>query len=106
MLLLQAQPQQRAHEEAHARGQRFTRIARDISVSAHKRAAFGELITAQVKTMSFLAYLMRVYHSMMQDFVPILPDMVVRLLQDCPREKSAARKELLVAHSTHCQFSV
>ncbi|GAB7342824.1 hypothetical protein MBLNU457_g0953t2 [Dothideomycetes sp. NU457] len=106
MLELQAQPQQRAHEEAHARGQRFTRIVKEIGANPQKRAAFGELVTAQVKTMSFLAYLMRVYHNLMQEFVPILPDMVVRLLQDLPREKSGARKELLVAirHIVNYQF--
>ncbi|GAM83910.1 hypothetical protein ANO11243_019000 [Dothideomycetidae sp. 11243] len=97
MLLVQAKPQQKGHEEAAARGESFTRIAKEIGTHPARRAAFGEFITAQVKTMSFLAYLMRVYQSMMQDFIPQLPDIVVRLLQDCPREKSATRKELLVA---------
>ncbi|TKX26698.1 transcription-associated protein [Elsinoe australis] len=97
MLLLQAKPQQRGHEEAAAREESFTRIAREIGTNPAKRAAFGEFVTAQVKTMSFLAYLMRVYQNMMQDFIPQLPEIVIRLLQDCPREKSATRKELLVA---------
>ncbi|KAG8628559.1 hypothetical protein KVT40_004432 [Elsinoe batatas] len=97
MLLLQAKPQQRGHEEAAARGESFTRIAREIGTNPAKRAAFGEFITAQVKTMSFLAYLMRVYQGMMKDFIPQLPEIVIRLLQDCPREKAATRKELLVA---------
>ena len=47
--------------------------------------------------MSFLAYLLRVYANQLNDFLPTLPDIVVRLLKDCPREKSGARKELLVA---------
>lgn len=50
-----------------------------------------------VQTMSFLAYVLRVYAQQLQDFLPKLPEIVVRLLKDCPRERSGARKELLVA---------
>ena len=93
VLLLQAKPQEQAHADAAARGTIFT----GVSPSIRNRAAFGEFITAQVKTMSFLAYLLRVYAQQLTDFLPTLPDIVVRLLKDCPREKSGARKELLVA---------
>lgn len=93
ILLLQAKPQERAHAEAAAQGKIFTGVSKDIK----NRAAFGEFITVQVKTMSFLAYLLRMYKDQLQDFLPNLPSVVVRLLQDCPREKSSARKELLVA---------
>jgi transformation/transcription domain-associated protein len=93
ILLLQAKPQERAHAEAAARGEVFTGVCKEIK----NRAAFGEFITAQVKTMSFLAYLLRVYAQQLADFLPTLPGVVVRLLKDCPREKSSARKELLVA---------
>ncbi|KAK6079371.1 histone acetylase complex subunit (FAT domain-containing protein) [Seiridium cupressi] len=93
VLLLQAKAQEQAHAEARAKSQTFAGVSPNIK----NRAAFGEFITAQVKTMSFLAYLLRQYSSQLTDFLPTLPDIVVRLLQDCPREKSAARKELLVA---------
>ncbi|KAI0194063.1 FAT domain-containing protein [Xylaria flabelliformis] len=93
VLCLQAKAQEQAHSEAKARGVIFT----GVSPSIRNRAAFGEFITAQVKTMSFLAYLLRQYSSQLADFLPTLPEIVVRLLKDCPREKSAARKELLVA---------
>ncbi|KAF2865782.1 hypothetical protein BDV95DRAFT_248299 [Massariosphaeria phaeospora] len=93
VLLLQAKPQEKAHQEAEAQGRIFTGVSREI----RNRAAFGDFITAQVKTMSFLAYLLRVYAQQLNDFLPTLPDIVVRLLKDCPREKSGARKELLVA---------
>ncbi|KFY73637.1 hypothetical protein V499_06289 [Pseudogymnoascus sp. VKM F-103] len=93
VLMLQAKPQEEAHAEAKAKGQIFTGVSPNI----RNRAAFGEFITAQVKTMSFLAYLLRVYSQQLQEFLQTLPGIVVRLLQDCPREKSAARKELLVA---------
>src|SRR2546423_1107361 len=55
ILLLQAKPQERAHAEAAAKQEVFTGICKEIK----NRAAFGEFITAQVKTMSFLAYLLR-----------------------------------------------
>ncbi|KAI9712347.1 MAG: hypothetical protein M1820_001560 [Bogoriella megaspora] len=93
VLMLQAKPQEKAHEEAKAQGRPFTGVSKEIK----NRAAFGEFITAQVKTMSFLAYLLRVYAQHLSDFLPTLPDIIVRLLKDCPKEKSAARKELLVA---------
>ena len=93
VLLLQAKPQERAHAEAKQRGEVFTGVSKEIK----NRAAFGEFITAQVKTMSFLAYLLRVYAQQLNDFLPVLPDVCVRLLKDCPSEKSATRKELLVA---------
>lgn len=93
ILLLQAKPQEKAHIEAAAQGTIFTGVCKEIK----NRAAFGEFITAQVKTMSFLAYLLRLYAHQLQDFLPTLPSVVVRLLKDCPREKSGARKELLVA---------
>ena len=93
VLSLQASAQKQAHEEAKAKGDIFT----GVSPLIKNRAAFGDFITAQVKTMSFLAYLLRQYASQLQEFLPTLPDIVVRLLKDCPREKSGARKELLVA---------
>ncbi|KAI1475863.1 hypothetical protein F4774DRAFT_269598 [Daldinia eschscholtzii] len=93
VLCLQAKAQEQAHAEARARGTVFAGVSPNI----RNRVAFGEFITAQVKTMSFLAYLLRQYSSQLADFLPTLPEIVVRLLRDCPREKSAARKELLVA---------
>ena len=102
VLMLQAGPQERAHAEAKKRDDIFTGVSKDIK----NRAAFGEFITAQVKMMSFLAYLLRVYHQQLSDFLPTLPDIVVRLLRDCPSEKSATRKELLVAirHTINFNF--
>ena len=77
VLMLQAKPQEEAHAEAKAKGQTFTGVSPNI----RNRAAFGEFITAQVKTMSFLAYLLRVYSQQLQEFLQTLPGIVVRLLQ-------------------------
>lgn len=93
VLMLQASAQKQAHEEAKARGEIFT----GVSPLIKNRAAFGDFITAQVKTMSFLAFLLRQISQELGNFMKVLPDVVVRLLKDCPREKSATRKELLVA---------
>ncbi|KAK3308730.1 uncharacterized protein B0T15DRAFT_117158 [Chaetomium strumarium] len=92
-LLCQAKAQDQAHKDAAARGTIHTGVSPNIK----NRAAFGDFITAQVKTMSFLAYLLRQYSNYLTDFLPSLPEITVRLLKDCPREKSGARKELLVA---------
>ncbi|KAK3667314.1 transcription-associated protein 1 [Elasticomyces elasticus] len=95
-LMLQAAPQKHAHDEAAARGDIFTGVAREIK-SKGQGAAFGDLVTAQVKTMSFLAYLLRTYQNALSDFLQTLPDLTVRLLRDVPRSHTATRKELLVA---------
>ncbi|KAK9475364.1 uncharacterized protein V1510DRAFT_427714 [Dipodascopsis tothii] len=93
MLSLQAAPQAEAHAAASARGEIYTAVSPAIK----NRAVFGEFITAQVKTMSFLAYVLRGFSAALKKYHNMIPDFVVRLLKDCPRELSASRKELLVA---------
>ena len=102
VLTLQAGPQERAHADAASRSEVFIGVSSEIK----NRHAFGELITSQVKMMSFLAYLLRVYQQQLSDFLQTLPDIVIRLLRDCPSEKSSTRKELLVAirHTINFQF--
>lgn len=92
-LTLQALPQQKAHEEARQRGQIFVGVAPGIQ----NRALFGEMVTTQVKTMSFLAYVLRGSAPIVRQYVHLLPDVNVRLLKDCPPENAVTRKELLVA---------
>lgn len=93
MLELQAPPQANAHAAAASRGEIHTSISPQIK----NRAAYGEFIIAQVKTMSFLAYALRSFSLVLKPYHSRIPEFVVRLLQDCPCELSAARKELLVA---------
>lgn len=93
MLSLQAAPQARAHAAAEAKGEIYTSVSPQIK----NKTAYGEFIVAQVKTMSFLAYALRGFASSLEKYHKMIPDFVVRLLQDCPCELSAARKELLVA---------
>lgn len=93
VLKLQAPPQANAHAAAAARGEIYTSISPQIK----NRAAYGEFITAQVKTMSFIAYALRHFADNLANYRQSIPNFVVRLLQDCPCELSPARKELLVA---------
>ena len=95
VLFAQVPAQQRAHEAAASADPKRGHygLAKDVK----NRAAFGEMVNAQVKTMSFLAYILRQYAQRMQEFLPHLPRIVVRMLRDCPKEKCAVRRELLVA---------
>lgn len=95
LLNMQVPQQQRAREEAEARGKRFTSVSPDI----RSRAVYCEFILAQIKATSFLAYVfIRGYASdFLQNYVGFIPDLIIRLLQDCPSELSSARKELLHA---------
>lgn len=93
MLNLQAAPQMQERRAAAARGEVYT----SISPLIKNRAAYSDFIIAQVKTMSFLAYALRGFAQVLKRYHEHIPEFVVRLLQDCPCELSAARKELLVA---------
>lgn len=103
ILLLQAKPQEQAHAVAAAEGTIFTGVSPNIS----NRAEFGEFIGIQVKAISLLEYLLRKSEELTQltEFNLPLPDIVIRLLKDCPREKSGIRKELLVATRHIINFS-
>ncbi|OAA68650.1 histone acetylase complex subunit [Niveomyces insectorum RCEF 264] len=85
--------QAQAQEEAEAKGAFFI----GMSPSIKNKTSYGDYITLQVKMMSFLAFALRQYAQQMQDFLQQLPNIIVRLLRDCPREKAASRKELIVA---------
>lgn len=89
----QAKPQTEAHAAAKEQGEIFV----GVSSAIKNRALYTELIVAQVKTMSFLAYILRGYTAALRRYQTSIPEFVIRLLQDCPPEASAVRKELLVA---------
>lgn len=97
LLRLQA-PQQRAYHDT-ASGATVAGVSPLITASAPYRAAYGDLILAQVKAASFLAYVFirRSAAAAMQPYQAEIAGLVVRLLQDCPAEMVAARRELLHA---------
>ncbi|AGO14186.1 AaceriAER393Cp [[Ashbya] aceris (nom. inval.)] len=95
LLTLEVDEQKRAREAAEAAGGRLI----SMSPTIKNRSAFFEYILAQIKATSFLAYVFIRGHApeYMQNHVSVVPDLVMRLLQDCPSELSTARKELLHA---------
>lgn len=68
-----------------------------VSSEIKNRSVYNDFIVAQVKTMSFLAYILRSYATLLRSFQSQIPDVVLRLLRECPPESSGTRKELLVA---------
>ncbi|KAI8367767.1 hypothetical protein BD560DRAFT_353389 [Blakeslea trispora] len=92
-LSLQAKPQAEAAQAAQARGEVFVGVSPEI----RNRSVYNDFIVAQVKTISFLAYILRSYTTFLRPFQNQIPDFVLRLLRECPPESSATRKELLVA---------
>ncbi|KAG4306575.1 hypothetical protein PORY_000563 [Pneumocystis oryctolagi] len=93
MLSLQASPQAEEHLIAASKNEIFTGVSPNIS----NKSLFGEFIIAQIKTMSFLAYVLRGFTATMKKYQNKIPEFCVRILKDCPPEISSARKELLVA---------
>ncbi|CEG78070.1 Putative Transformation/transcription domain-associated protein [Rhizopus microsporus] len=92
-LSLQAKPQMEAAAAAAARGELFI----GVSPAIKQKSLYNEFIVAQVKTMSFLAYILRSYTNLLRPYHDQIPEFVLRLLRECPPESSATRKELLVA---------
>lgn len=73
----------------------FVRVGPSPSISA--RNTYSELIAAQVKIMSFLAYIIRGFATSLKPKQQKIAESVIKLLMDCPSEASSIRKELLVA---------
>ncbi|EIW69900.1 hypothetical protein TREMEDRAFT_71446 [Tremella mesenterica DSM 1558] len=91
---LQPEPQRLAHLEAKERGETFTGVTPAIT----NREVYTELIKAQVKTMAFVAYILRGAQNVnVKDYLEVFPEACIRLLRDCPPEDVGTRKELLVA---------
>ena len=71
----------------------------------HLRGAYAELRAAQVKTVSFVTFLLRVLADALRPYAPRCAAAVVHLLLTCP-DVVATRKELLVAtrHMVSTEF--
>ncbi|RCK57773.1 Transcription-associated protein 1 [Candida viswanathii] len=94
ILELQVEQQKQFREQSE------NNVVTSISPQIKNRQAYSDFILGQVKAASFLAYVfIRGYAS--QHLKPeeskCVPDVILRLLQDCPAELSIARKELLHA---------
>ncbi|KYR00111.1 protein kinase [Tieghemostelium lacteum] len=66
---------------------------------------YSDFISAQAKTLSFLAYILRSYYEQIKTF-PDIPRYVIALLQNCPTHLSSTRKEILIAlrHILNSEF--
>lgn len=96
ILLLQVEQQKEFREKQLKTASSVTAILPEIT----NRQAYSDFILGQVKAASFLAYVfIRGYatHHLSQSQAKVVPDVILRLLQDCPAELSIARKELLHA---------
>lgn len=90
-------PQAIWHGVISERGQGpFVGVAPTI-IKAGKRSQYTDLIVAQVKIISFIAYVLRAQTFLVQPFVADIPPIIVRILKDIPPESSLARRELIVA---------
>lgn len=90
-LELHPQAQDAAHEAAAARGE--VQLG-PCPALEHKRTLFAEYVSAQVKTVSFIAYVLR--SGAMNELTPqqraAMPRIILRLFKDLPSESSNYRK--------------
>ena len=71
--------------------------AQHRSHPAFNKEVFIDFIAAQIKTLSFLAYIVRIYQEQVQNFSQQLVQGHLNLLSLCPQEVAHLRKELLIA---------
>ena len=95
VLKLQAPAQKLEHEKSKEANTNIVKIA----PSLHKNPIYNDFNFAQVKASSFMAYIFIRKNSStnIEQYQQEIPDLIIRLLQDCPRELSTARRELLHA---------
>lgn len=71
--------------------------AQQRSNPSFNKEAFVDFIAAQIKTLSFLAYIIRIYQEAVNNHAPQLVKGMLALLSLCPSEVAHLRKELLIA---------
>lgn len=65
--------------------------------SAYNKEVFVDFIAAQIKTLSFLAYVIRIYQESIMGHSHHMVKGMLSLLTLCPQEVAHLRKELLIA---------
>ncbi|EJU06480.1 hypothetical protein DACRYDRAFT_19621 [Dacryopinax primogenitus] len=105
-MAVQAAPQKAAHEAATMRGDR--QLGMTDNIPSDLRPVYLDFVNAQIKSMSFLAYVIRAQVEDLRKYEMQIPEICVRLLQDIPRESAAVRRELLIAirHIFNTEFRV
>lgn len=61
------------------------------------KEVFVDFMGAQIKTLSFLAYIIRLFQEVIVGHAPAMVKGMLGLLQSCPKEVANLRKELLIA---------
>ena len=75
-----------------------TLALRPPQAAVHRtRLACTDFMAAQVKTLSFLTYLLRAFADFMRPYQESIPKCVIQLLLTCPPESVSIRKDILVA---------
>ncbi|XP_048847031.1 transformation/transcription domain-associated protein isoform X2 [Brienomyrus brachyistius] len=80
----------------------MTTIMLQVSAQArqHKlynKELYADFIAAQIKTLSFLAYIIRIYQDLVSKYSQQMVKGMLQLLSNCPSETAHLRKELLIA---------
>ena len=76
-------------------------IVRKFSISrkspTFNKEVYVDFVAAQIKTLSFLAYIIRIYQDMVNTYSQNMVGGMLGLLRYCPQEVAHLRKELLIA---------
>lgn len=67
------------------------------SQPSFNKEVFVDFMGAQIKTLSFLAYIIRLFQDVIVGHAPAMVKGMLGLLQSCPKEVAHLRKELLIA---------
>ncbi|EPX74408.1 SAGA complex phosphatidylinositol kinase-like protein Tra1 [Schizosaccharomyces octosporus yFS286] len=90
---LRPTPQAEAHRLAASQNEVFSGVV----PSLRRNSQYNDLMSAQVKSFSFLAYLVRGFGPSLKQFENSIAHCTMQLFTDCPSELYHTRKELLVA---------
>lgn len=95
LMNLQAEDQKKEHEKAKRKGEILTHVSPNIQ----NKSLYSDFILCQIKAAFFLAFVLikKIDTSSIDERLNEIPDLLIRLLQDCPSESSSLRKELLYA---------
>ncbi|KAI8840240.1 FAT domain-containing protein [Chytridium lagenaria] len=80
VLTLQPEAQRRAHQEAAQSNTIFCGVSPEIK----NRAAYSDFKALQVKTLSFIAYILRMFQTTLRPHEDTIADVIVQILKDCP----------------------
>ncbi|KAG9317678.1 hypothetical protein JVU11DRAFT_1890 [Chiua virens] len=92
VLALESPAQRKAREDCEAMGQYWAGMAPNIK----NPQAYADFITAQIKMVSYVAYIIRGFGEQFDSFGERLILSALRLLQDLPANGIQARKDLMV----------